>query len=59
MKEVCESFKMRVDTYIADKREKIKKGKFSKMEYFICWYRLKYIGKNYWLSSFIKDIWRE
>ena len=50
MTEACESFQLRVATYIADKRDKIKTGTFSTLDHFPCWYCLEYLGKISWLK---------
>jgi MoaA/NifB/PqqE/SkfB family radical SAM enzyme len=55
--EACERFHLRVATYLADKRDKIKTGTFSELDHFPCWYCLKYLGKTSWLSSFPIHSW--
>jgi len=57
MTEACERFHLRVATYLADKRDKIKTGTFSTLDHFPCWYCLKYLGKTSWLSSFPNHLW--
>jgi MoaA/NifB/PqqE/SkfB family radical SAM enzyme len=55
--QACERFRWRVDTYLADKRDRIKTGAFSELDHFPCWYCLKYVGKTSWLSSFPNHPW--
>ena len=55
--EACERFHLRVATYLADKRDKFKRGEFSELDHFPCWYCLKYLGKTSWLSSFPNHPW--
>lgn len=57
LSEACERFHRRVDTYLADKRAKVKTGTFSELDHFPCWYCLKYLGKISWLSSFPNHPW--
>jgi len=55
--EACERFRLRVATYLADKRKKFNRGEFSELDHFPCWYCLKYLGKTSWLSSFPNHPW--
>lgn len=55
--EACERFHLRVATYLADKRDKIKTGSFSDLDHFPCWYCLKYLGKTSWLSTLPNHPW--
>jgi MoaA/NifB/PqqE/SkfB family radical SAM enzyme len=55
--EACERFHRRVDTYLADKRNKIKAGTFSELDHFPCWYCLKYLGKTSWIDNFTNHPW--
>lgn len=55
--EACERFRERVATYLADKRDKIERGEFSKLDHFPCWYCLKYLGKTSWLGNFPNHPW--
>jgi MoaA/NifB/PqqE/SkfB family radical SAM enzyme len=55
--EACELFHQRVDTYLADKRDKVKTGTFSGLDHFPCWYCLKYLGKTSWLNKFPNHSW--
>jgi hypothetical protein len=55
--EACERFHQRVDTYLVAKREKIKKGAFSELDHFPCWYCLKHVGKTSWLDNFPNHPW--
>ena len=57
MTEACKRFHLRVATYIADKRDKIKTGTFSMLDHFPCWYCLEYLGKTSWLRSFPNHPW--
>jgi MoaA/NifB/PqqE/SkfB family radical SAM enzyme len=57
MTEACERFHLRVATYLADKRDKIKTGTFSRLDHFPCWYCLEYLGKSSWLRSFPNHPW--
>ena len=55
--EACERFHRHVDTYLADKRAKIKTGTFSELDHFPCWYCLKYLGKTSWIDNFPNHPW--
>jgi MoaA/NifB/PqqE/SkfB family radical SAM enzyme len=59
LKEACERFQRRVASYLADKRDKIKTGNFIEIDYFPCWYCLKYLGKTYWLNRFSNHPWNQ
>jgi MoaA/NifB/PqqE/SkfB family radical SAM enzyme len=55
--DACERFHRRVTRYLADKQDKINGGQFDKLDYFPCWYCLKYLGKTSWLSKFPNHPW--
>ena len=55
--EACECFRQRVNNYLADKRDKINRGQFDKLDHFPCWYCLKYLGKTSWLNHFPNHPW--
>jgi MoaA/NifB/PqqE/SkfB family radical SAM enzyme len=55
--EGCARFRRRVAAYLADKQEKISRGGLSELDYFPCWYCLKYLGKASWLDHFPNHPW--
>ena len=55
--QACARFRHRVATYLADKREKINKTELCELDYFPCWYCLKYLGKTSWLDQFPNHSW--
>lgn len=55
--EACARFRLRVAAYVAEKRQKINRGELSELDYFPCWYCLKYLGKTSWLDSFPNHPW--
>jgi len=56
--EACLRFRRRVASYLADKQDKISRGGLSELDYFPCWYCLKYLGKTSWLDHFPNHPWR-
>ena len=58
LSEACERFQRRVATYLADKRGKINRGQFGQLDYFPCWYCLKYLGKISWLNNLPNHPWK-
>ena len=58
LKEACERFRQRVAIYLADKRDKIDSREFTELDYFPCWYCLKYLGKTSWLDNFPNHPWK-
>lgn len=55
--EACQRFGQRVATYLADKRETIRRSGLSELDHFPCWYCLKYLGKASWLTRFPGHPW--
>ncbi len=43
--EACARFRQRVETYLADKRERVARGEFTELDHFPCWYCVKYLDK--------------
>jgi MoaA/NifB/PqqE/SkfB family radical SAM enzyme len=43
--DACDRFKRRVAIYLADKRETVRRGEFSELDHFPCWYCVNYLGK--------------
>ncbi len=56
--EACERFRLRVASYLADKREKITRNGLAELDHFPCWYCLKYLGKTSWLDNFPNHPWK-
>jgi len=57
--EACTRFHQRVATYVADKQEQVRRGAFSMLDHFPCWYCMKYMNKVAWLSLFPQHPWAE
>ena len=57
--EACARFRQRVAIYLADKQERLKRGTFSALDHFPCWYCVKYLNMVSWLSSFSQHPWAE
>jgi MoaA/NifB/PqqE/SkfB family radical SAM enzyme len=55
--EACECFRQHVNNYLADKRAKINGEEFGQLDYFPCWYCVKYLGKTSWLNNFPNHPW--
>jgi MoaA/NifB/PqqE/SkfB family radical SAM enzyme len=55
--EAVERFRHRVATYLADKQGRMEAGAFDALDYFPCWYCLKYLGKVAWLDHFPQHPW--
>jgi MoaA/NifB/PqqE/SkfB family radical SAM enzyme len=45
LNEACRRFRERVDVYLADKRDRVRRGAFSDLDHFPCWYCVKYMRK--------------
>ncbi|MGE5277258.1 MAG: hypothetical protein ACM3SU_09715 [Acidobacteriota bacterium] len=43
--EACAGFRRRVETYLADKRERVARGEFTERDHFPCWHSVKYLDK--------------
>jgi hypothetical protein len=43
--EACLRFEEKVRTYLADKKERVKKGEFGELDYFPCYYCVRYLNK--------------
>jgi MoaA/NifB/PqqE/SkfB family radical SAM enzyme len=50
-------FRGRVDVYLADKRDSIRDGEFDDLDYFPCWYCVKYLGKIEMLKQIPSHPW--
>ena len=57
--EACTRFHQRVATYVADKQEQVRRGTFSTLDHFPCWYCMKYMHKVTWLLQFPQHPWAE
>jgi MoaA/NifB/PqqE/SkfB family radical SAM enzyme len=43
--EAVARFRQRVATYLADKQDRVRRGAFGELDYFPCWYCVKYLDK--------------
>jgi MoaA/NifB/PqqE/SkfB family radical SAM enzyme len=50
--EACDRFRQRVETYLADKQERVALGQFTELDHFPCWYCAKYLDKVPRLAAF-------
>jgi MoaA/NifB/PqqE/SkfB family radical SAM enzyme len=50
--EAVAQFRQRVATYLADKRDTIRRGEFTALDHFPCWYCVKYLDK----AARLKDV---
>lgn len=57
--EACERFRQRVALYLAEKRDRVKKGKFSELDHFPCWYCVNYLDKVPMLKHFPQHPWAQ
>jgi MoaA/NifB/PqqE/SkfB family radical SAM enzyme len=57
--EAIARFQQRVATYMADKRERVRRGAFSALDHFPCWYCVRYLDKVSWLTHFPQHPWAE
>ena len=55
--EACGRFRQRVATYLADKQERVRRGEFSELDHFPCWYCVKYLDKVPWLKHVPQHPW--
>ena len=55
--EAMERSQRLVDAYLAEKRERVGRGEFSRLDHFPCWYCLKYFAKVSWLKNFPDHSW--
>ena len=55
--EACERFRQRVTIYLADKRDRVRRGEFSELDHFPCWYCVKYLGKVSGLKHVSQHLW--
>jgi MoaA/NifB/PqqE/SkfB family radical SAM enzyme len=39
-------FRKRVESYISEKRERVRRGSFTALDHFPCWYCVRYLGKT-------------
>jgi MoaA/NifB/PqqE/SkfB family radical SAM enzyme len=56
--EACARFRALVAGYLADKQNTMNRGELTELDYFPCWYCLKYLGKTSWLGNFPNHPWR-
>lgn len=57
--QACEQFRQRVATYLADKQETIRKGEFTELDHFPCWYCVNYLNKVSSLHNFPQPSWKQ
>jgi MoaA/NifB/PqqE/SkfB family radical SAM enzyme len=57
--EACARFHQQVATYLADKRDKVRRGELSELDHFPCWYCVKYLNKVSWLPLFPQHPWAQ
>jgi MoaA/NifB/PqqE/SkfB family radical SAM enzyme len=57
--EACQRFRGRVARYLADKQERVTRGKFGMLDYFPCWYCVKYLGKTRPLQRLRNHPWAQ
>jgi MoaA/NifB/PqqE/SkfB family radical SAM enzyme len=57
MGEACRRFRARVETYLDDKRERLRRGALSDVDHFPCWYCVKYLGKVTETDDFPGPAW--
>ena len=50
-------FRQRVSTYLADKRDTIRRGAFGELDHFPCWYCVKYLDKVHGLKNIPGHPW--
>ena len=55
--EACGRFRQRVTIYLADKRERVREGKFGELDHFPCWYCVKYMDKVPRLGTLAQHPW--
>jgi hypothetical protein len=55
--EAVERFRQRVARYLADKRDTVRRGAFSPLDHFPCWYCVKYLDKSAGLRALPKHPW--
>ena len=57
--EACERFRQRVALYLAEKRDRVKQGKFNELDHFPCWYCVNYLDKVPSLKHFPQHPWAQ
>jgi MoaA/NifB/PqqE/SkfB family radical SAM enzyme len=57
--EVVARFHQRVATYLADKRERVRRGAFGALDHFPCWYCVQYLDKVPELHRFPTHPWAQ
>ena len=57
--EACQRFRGRVARYLADKQERVTRGEFGMLDYFPCWYCVKYLGKTRPLQRLRNHPWAQ
>jgi len=55
--EACERFRQRVGIYLEDKRSRVSRGEFGELDYFPCWYCVKYLDKVQGLQQIPSHPW--
>jgi MoaA/NifB/PqqE/SkfB family radical SAM enzyme len=46
-----------IAAYLTEKRAKVERGEFGRLDHFPCWYCLKYLDKTSWLKNFPRHAW--
>jgi hypothetical protein len=57
LSEAVERSQRMVATYLGEKRAKVARGEFSRLDHFPCWYCLKHLDKVSWLRNFPNHPW--
>jgi MoaA/NifB/PqqE/SkfB family radical SAM enzyme len=55
--EACNHFRLGVARYLDDKRDRVRRGEFSELDHFPCWYCVKYLDKVTQLKNFPQHSW--
>ena len=59
LSQACGQFHQRVEIYLADKQETIRKGEFTELDHFPCWYCVKYLNKVPSSHNFPPPSWEQ
>ena len=57
MTEACRRFRERVETYLADKQDRVARGELTDLDHFPCWYCVKYLDKVPRLAAIPQHAW--
>ena len=57
--EACERFRQRVGIYLEEKRNRVGRGEFGELDYFPCWYCVKYLDKVQGLQQIPSHPWMQ